>query len=215
MMIVKFTNRRLFVFLIALLSIWSSKLKAQFTITESFKGSAPQSAIVFGDAAFLTSSNGTDPVNQGWLRLTGSSGSSKGYAYVNKSFPSSLGTLIEFDYKSWRSTSDGLGGADGFTVFLFDANVSSFSLGAYGGSLGYASNTGTNGLSGGYLGIAIDEFGNFATAQEGRGTGINALDPSINQGPYPGSYPYIRPNSISVRGLQNPIAPRLILTSQG
>src|SRR5690606_17588280 len=62
-------------------------------------------------------------------------------------------------------------GADGITFFLFDATASgSFITGGFGGSLGYAqrADQGLPGLSKGYLGIALDEFGNFSNSLQGR-----------------------------------------------
>ncbi|RQP14413.1 MAG: DUF11 domain-containing protein [Chryseobacterium sp.] len=152
---------------------------AQFTITESFKGSNVGSNIILGGDARLTSGN-ADPVNNGWLRLTTDANRQNGYAYINNAFPSSYGIYIEFEYKTWRSS--GSGGADGFSVFLFNAATSPFRIGAYGGSLGYANlNSGSTniaGLAGAYLGIGFDEYGNFAAASEGKAGGTANLTPS-------------------------------------
>src|SRR4051794_13643049 len=68
---------------------------AQFTITEDFRGSASAN-IVIGDDAQLTSGV-FDPVNAGWLRLTPNEGNKKGFTYINKSFPSTLGVLVDFE----------------------------------------------------------------------------------------------------------------------
>jgi len=80
-------------------------------------------------------------------------------------------------------------GADGITFFPRDASKT-FGVGAYGGSIGYAQKTTAggggadiNGMNGGYIGVGIDEFGNFSNATEGRIGGIG-----------------FTPNSISVRG---------------
>ncbi|MEO7129341.1 MAG: PilC/PilY family type IV pilus protein, partial [Rhodoferax sp.] len=54
--------------------------------------------------------------------------------------------------------------ADGITFFMSDASTPATTAGGLGGSLGYScSNTnGTyNGLQGGYLGVGVDEYGNF------------------------------------------------------
>ncbi len=170
-----------------LLTVFHSGSFAQFTINQNFKGNTVGSDIVLGgnpNTAFLTSGI-LDPVNDGWLRITGAQTSQKGFAYVNTPFPSTLGVSVDFEYKSWRHYNDGYNGADGFCVYLFDA-AANFQLGGFGGSLGYAPGSGSStGLAGGYLGVGIDEYGNFSTYTEGRvgGTGSNP-----------------RPNSIVLRG---------------
>ena len=112
---------------------------------------------------------GDDPVGSGWLRLTNNSGNQTGFASNSTTFDLSAGLLVQFDYATW-----GGNGADGYSVFLFDANVPTFNIGAFGGSLGYAQklpptvNPAVPGVSGGYVGIGVDEFGNFASPTEGR-----------------------------------------------
>ena len=156
------------------------KANAQFTITENFKGSSVGGNIVLGGepTAYLTSGI-DDPVNNGWLRLTNDNTQQKGYAYINTSFPSTLGVYIDFEYKTWRSKKDDTyHGADGISVFLFDANVN-FQPGGFGGSLGYANNSATNnGMPGAYLGIGIDEYGNFATTGDQKNGGVGGLQPN-------------------------------------
>lgn len=147
---------------------------AQFAISEDFRGSGNPDIIIGGPGgtegtAVLTSGT-NDPLNAGWLRLTRAADYQKGYAYVNKSFPSTLGVLVDFEYKMWRDANDSNGGADGIGVFLFDA-TSSFQLGGYGGSLGYAPNTtapAVPGLAGGYVGVGLDAYGNYSNQSEGR-----------------------------------------------
>ncbi|PZR23291.1 MAG: hypothetical protein DI539_03295 [Flavobacterium psychrophilum] len=168
-------------FLSILVALGTTKASAQFAVSEDFRG-AGNPDIIIGDNAYLTSGNG-DPVNGGWLRLTNANTYQKGFAYVDKSFPSTLGVLVDFEYKTWRNVNDGYNGADGIGVFLFNGDASNtFALGGYGGSLGYAPN-GVGGLSGGYVGIGLDEYGNFSNPTEGRNLG-------------PGS----RPNAIVLRG---------------
>ena len=83
-----------FVLLISNL-IFIPKVHAQFTINENFHGNVVGNNITMGGAptALLTSGS-PDPVNAGWLRLTNSSAFQKGYAYINKPFPSTLGILL-------------------------------------------------------------------------------------------------------------------------
>lgn len=185
-------------FLIVGLFILSSVSSfAQFTIDETFKGAASKDVII-GDGAYLTSGI-DDPVNAGWLRLTKTETNQKGFAYINKSFPSTLGVLIDFEYKMWRNKS-GYNGADGIGVFLFDGKYgpvvgsNEFKLGGYGGSLGYAGK-GNPGLSGGYVGIGLDAYGNFANTSDGPKFG-GTRNEDINGTIYSGE----RPNSIVLRG---------------
>lgn len=81
----------------------------------------------------------------------------------NKTFDSSLGIKISFEYAIHGGT-----GADGLSVFLFDASITP-SIGASGRGLGYGyirardlyASRRDVGLAGAYLGIALDAFGNF------------------------------------------------------
>src|SRR5690606_22629741 len=85
---------------------------------------------------------------------------------------------VEFDHFAY-----GGDGADGIAVILSDANTTP-QPGGYGGSLGYAQlDTQTNkvsGFAGGWLGIGLDEYGNFSARTEGRngptGTAPRILD---------------------------------------
>jgi fibronectin-binding autotransporter adhesin len=118
----------------------------------------------------------------GWLRLTTTGGNQATSAYYDTAFTSAGASVYaKFDFESY-----GGNGADGITFFLFDGAVP-FSVGANGGSIGYAQKTGVNGLAGGYLGVAIDEFGNFSSASEGRVGGFNGTTGLV-------------PDSIAVRG---------------
>lgn len=181
------------IFTVIAFLFFSIQIKAQFSITENFKGnSIGSSDIILGGkgtsnglpfTAYLTSGI-FDPVNQGWLRLTNATPFIAGYAYINKAFPSTLGVTVEFEYKSWRDVNDSYNGADGFSVFLFDAKTP-FQIGADGGSLGYAQREGLTGLPGGYIGIGIDEFGSFGASTEWKNGGYSAS---------------LVPNAVTLRG---------------
>lgn len=162
----------------------STNAVAQFAVTEDFRGGTNPN-IIIGNDARLTSGN-PDPVNQGWLRLTRSTTNLRGNAYIDTSFPSTLGVLVDFEYKTWRDVDDSYNGADGLGVFLFDGNIdsSTFALGGDGGALSYAKKDSTPGLRGGYVGIGFDEYGNFANPSDG--------------GKFGG--PGERPNSVVLRG---------------
>jgi len=164
-----------------------------FTITETFRTSEA-GRLSFGGSllfpaikAYLTSGV-DDPAGDGWLRLTRDLPYQAGSAVVNESFPSKVGVWIDLEYKTWRELEFANSrGADGFSIFLYDAD-STFEIGGFGGSLGYAPHVkeGTRGLSGGYVGIGFDEYGNFSNPTEGRTGGDGMLPNSVGvRGPFP------------------------------
>lgn len=156
-----------------------------FPLTVPFTGDLP-TGWVSGGSATMTSGAG-DPVNNGWLRLTTSATSQAGYAYYNTPIPTDRGLVITFDYGAWGGT-----GADGLTFFLFDGATKTFNVGASGGSLGYAQKTGISGLSGGYLGLGLDEFGNYSNPNEGRIGGPGQVRQAVAvRGPGAGTAGYV------------------------
>lgn len=158
-----------------------SKSYAQFLVNESFRNkvAASGNAIEYGGTprAYFTADLGGDPEGEGWFRLTSDATNQKGYFFVNNPFPSAGGVFIDFEYKTWRTKIEGNSGytdGDGIGFFLFDAEITpqTFSLGGYGGSLGYApmqsGSLKTRGLKGGYIGLGLDEFGNYSTNADGK-----------------------------------------------
>ncbi|MEG4521204.1 DUF4347 domain-containing protein, partial [Microcoleus sp. AT9_A5] len=137
------------------------------------------------DAPALTAGTGTesfpglniDPVGSGALRLTTRTFDQSTFVIYNSQVPVNSGLNIVFDIFAYNGTArDNLAGrtGDGISFFLIDGTVTPTVAGGYGGSLGYAQNTDTNqsGLRGGYLGIGLDEFGNFSSTTQGRVGGI-------------------------------------------
>lgn len=189
-----------------MLLLGTIEVQAQFTISESFKGNST-GGITTGGNAVLTSGT-IDPINQGWLRLTPDQTDKIGWGTVNQSFPSTLGVYLDFEYTAWR-TNEGTqssGGGDGFSVFLYDA-AATFSIGGKGGSLGYAQNTdlANTGLAGGYIGIGLDEYGNYSSNANGKngGPGVRA-DAVAIRGPKP-TYTYLAGTAANVAGgVDNP-----------
>jgi len=147
-----------------------------FPVAMTFKD-ATAPGWVLGGTAGLTSGK-TDPTGNGWLRLTNNDFSQAGYAYYNTPIPTGRGLVITFDYAAWGGS-----GADGLSFFLFDGATPAFNVGASGGSLGYAQKSGVKGLSGGYLGLGVDEFGNYSNPTEGRVGGTT-----------------FTPNAVAIRG---------------
>lgn len=153
-------------------------------------------------------------VGGGVLQLTSNATYQSGFTYIDIPFSTEYGVKVSFEYFSYGGTVVG-GGADGFSFFMFDAeygdvlNGSSFPFhtGGFGGSLGYApirqnpsaanpTPPFTPGLSGGYIGIGFDEWGNFVRGHEQRVTGLP---------PNPLYLPYeTYPNTVSIRGPEDP-----------
>lgn len=174
---------------VALMAQWNTA-DAQFNINETFKNNTINSGVTLGGNAYLTSGV-SDPQGEGWLRLTESVNYQAGYAVINQAFPSNLGVLIDFEYTTWSAPGAG-SGADGLSVFLFDAvYADSFHVGGYGGSLGYARHSGLSGLTGGYMGLGLDEFGNYSNPTENRNGGPGfTKNAVVLRGPAP-NYAYL------------------------
>ena len=173
----------LFLFLLAF-GVEISGARAQnngFSVHNTFRNTGNDGdPIVTGLSAALTGTPG-----DGWLRLTTNSNSQRGFAYIDKTFSPPLGMSIQFAYRAWApNNSSSLG--DGLSVFLYDG-ATTFDAGSCGAGLMYSrSLCGTTfSLAGGYVGIGLDEFGNYS-------------DP-FNIGPGDNG-PGIRANAIAVRG---------------
>ncbi len=97
--------------------------------------------------------------------------------------------IVEFDYYAYGGcgiSHGGLGidGADGIVNVLFDSDVGeSPEPGGYGGSMGYAQRNGNVlGFEGGWLGLGLDEYGNFGNCNEGRVGGLPGTSCDDDQG---------------------------------
>jgi len=96
------------------------------------------------------------------VRLTEASSGQSGSITKDFPIPSSGKTVFEFDVFTY-----GGDGADGIAFILSDYLVNPV-LGQIGGKLGY-SNGGGDGFAGGWMGVGIDEFGNFSDITSGAG----------------------------------------------
>ncbi|GAA3946008.1 hypothetical protein GCM10022278_01460 [Allohahella marinimesophila] len=100
------------------------------------------------------------------LRLTSAGNSQATGITKDVRIPSDSIVEVEFYAHAY-----GGNGADGMSVILSDFDVPPV-VGAPGGSLGYAQRNGTSGFAGGWLGIGLDEYGNFSAANEGKSGGL-------------------------------------------
>ncbi|HTU14466.1 MAG TPA: hypothetical protein VMF31_04655 [Solirubrobacterales bacterium] len=144
-----------------------------------------------------------DPDGSGTLRLTDNAQRRSSYAIFDESLPFTAGVRFIFDAFAYNgSIVPGFPdhGADGISVFIKDASIPQEAPGAFGGSLGYAQSNDDfdspysapatiPGVPGGYFGLGIDEFGNFANDREARGYGCETrADRNLHQ------------NTVSIRG---------------
>ena len=120
-----------------------------------------------------------DAVGSGALRLTDAKNSQHGDIVSNFTFPSTQGLQVTFTTYTYGGDGGGAAGdgADGISFFLMDASYLPTygpNIGGWGGSLGYTCsnvNTPYNGMVGAYLGLGIDEYGNFLNQGDNTATG--------------------------------------------
>ena len=168
-------------------------------------------------------------VGSGALRLTPASNGQTGSISSNFTFPSNQGVQATFTTYTWGGSGNGGGsnqGADGIAFFLQDASIGTTlpsgaaNIGAFGGSLGYScSQSKGSGLAGGYLGLGMDEWGNFLNSGDNTSTGIlntnhtlggastingtNTFSNSPDGAAGNGSGRFYQPNRIGLRGAGN------------
>ncbi len=152
----------------------SGAARAVVLVSENFKNSSAPGWTI-GTDAFLTSGN-VDPASDGYLRLTPNANNKKGYAVYNTAIPTNAGVKISFDFIVFGG---GTPGADGIAFFLLDGTTANPQAGAYGGSLGYAQKFAEDGVPNGYVGIGLDEYGNYSNPTEGRDGGIGFVPQAV------------------------------------
>jgi len=180
-------------------------------------------ALVGGYTGTITSAT-PDPVGNGALRFTngcisgscGSGGHNQFGAIISgSSFASSAGVQVTFKTVTYRGDSGGTGdGADGISFFLLNSQLTSTSgvttantpnIGQYGGSLAYTcsnvnGNYGYGGAVGAYIGLGIDEYGNFLN---GVSNTLGETGSTSTGGDNTASGGYYQPNRIGIRGAGN------------
>ncbi|NJI10429.1 DUF6701 domain-containing protein [Aeromonas veronii] len=141
---------------------------------------------VLSDKWVVKRTSGTfDPkIISGRLRMTEASGNQATSATYQRLFPAANNLVeVTFRYYAWSPNWWNTGG-DGLAVILSDATVTP-QPGSFGGALGYAQrDNGTPGFAGGWLGVGLDEYGNFSNGNEGKvgGPGFRAQAIAIRGG---------------------------------
>ncbi|MHB8409464.1 MAG: hypothetical protein ACYDHY_15455 [Acidiferrobacterales bacterium] len=137
-----------------------------------------------------------DTVGNGALRLTDNNDDEVGDIMSNFTFPSNEGIQVTFTTYTYGGDGgvnpDGVAsGADGMAFYLFNGDEPPDDLGGIGGALGYSCKNWhipADGMAGAYLGLGIDEFGNWLNPGDNTNTGIDG-------------YPH--PGEIGLRGYGN------------
>lgn len=156
-----------------------------------------------------------DPVGQGALRLTngdtgstGNGGNQTGAVVSNFTFPSSQGLQVTFSTVTYGGDNGNNTGADGITFFLLDGGTTASpkpappTAGGLGGSLGYSCsniNSTYDGIQNGYLGVGVDEYGNFTNGAVTTTTTTTSLSTTTTGTAYTGN--------IVTNSSGNPISP--------
>ncbi|HEY9642743.1 MAG TPA: DUF4347 domain-containing protein [Coleofasciculaceae cyanobacterium] len=176
-------------------------------------GTAPSANGLPGAAVAL------DTPTNGALRLTNATNDQATFVIYNAPIAANGGVSITFDFFAYNGTAFGLpaSNGDGISFFLINGTASPTTAGAFGGSLGYAQKQvqGIAGITGGYLGIGLDEFGNFSTSLEGalqqRPTPTGAATPVQDSVAVRGSeasqYAFLTGTGTLTPGIDTPVAP--------
>ncbi len=146
---------------------------------DTFARATLNPSTIFGSNWIVSTSDATgilpSIVNSGYLRLTNNTGNNAKAATVPGIFPAA-GNYISVEFRQYAYNGTG---ADGIAVTLSDYSVPAVP-GAYGGSLGYAQETGIHdGFAGGWLGVGLDDYGNYQNPTEGRLGGPGSTPESV------------------------------------
>lgn len=125
----------------------------------------------------------TPAIVNGRMRLTSSQGNVATASTLQRLFPAA-GNYIQVQFQHYAYSGSG---ADGMAIVLSDASVTP-QPGAFGGPMGYGTrgDAANPGFAGGWLGVGIDEYGNFST-----------------EGGSPSDGPGQRSDSVAMRGSGN------------
>jgi MSHA biogenesis protein MshQ len=179
-----------------------SNIPAGVTVTcvcDQFGRASLNPSTIFGGNWTLshgtTDAAGTNPyinATTGLLRLTENTNNNAKAATVPSIFPAA-GNYISVEFNNY-AYQGGNTGADGIALTLSDYTIPA-APGGFGGSLGYAQRTDSTpnppGFAGGWVGIALDEYGNFQNPTEGRIGGPGARAQSVGvRGPGSGTSGY-------------------------
>lgn len=134
-----------------------------------FNDNFNQSDLTQNWVTFKSSGDFTPSIVNSRLRLTQAVQNQATASTFQRIFPAANNRVeVEFDYFAYGGT-----GADGVAIVFSDATVTP-QVGAFGGPLGYGYKVAEQqpGFAGGWLGIGLDEYGNYSV--EGGGNSVNS-----------------------------------------
>lgn len=165
---------------------------------QCFTDNFSQSALSNDWVVSRSSGSFTPAIVSGRMRLTEAKSNQSTASTYQRLFPAANNLVeIQFDHYAY-----GGNGADGIALVLSDAGITP-QPGAFGGPLGYGYKPGISGFAGGWLGVGIDEFGNFSG--EGGGGSIGQRRQSVvvrGSGAGTSGYNYLR--GTCNNGMSNP-----------
>ncbi|MBJ7608217.1 MAG: hypothetical protein JF887_02140 [Candidatus Dormibacteraeota bacterium] len=138
-----------------------------------------------------------DSDGAGTFRITDANLQEAGFILFNRAQPFTAGLTVDFDFFMYGGSTPP---ADGISFFLVDGATDLTKPGQPGGSLGYSTFGGMPGVNNGFLGVGLDEFGNFER-DFFSGTGCT---PTANVS---------GPNSVGIRGPGNGTAGYCLLAT--
>ncbi|WP_228768412.1 DUF6701 domain-containing protein [Shewanella sp. TC10] len=157
-------------------------------LTQCFTDDFNRSDLGTDWVAARSSGNFTPSIVGNRLRLTEAQNSQATSTTYQRLFPAADNLIeIEFDHLAYNGN-----GADGIALVFSDASITP-QPGSSGGPLGYGYKPGVDGFAGGWLGIGIDEYGNFSA--EGGDNNIGRRQQSVSirgSGSGTSGYPYLR-----------------------
>ncbi|GAB2560354.1 pilus assembly protein [Rhodanobacter koreensis] len=161
---------------------------AATTYTDNFSGASSSLKWLSLNDACLTAGNGAgsikacstpkDTAGSGALRLTSAVNNRTGAILSDFTFPLSQGMQVTFTTYTYGGSKDGTAknGADGISFMLTDGTATAPKVaGGLGGSLGYSCsniNDTYEGMANAYLGLGVDEYGNYLNSGDNTNTGI-------------------------------------------
>lgn len=223
-------------------ALFACNAGAQTTYSDNFSGKKANLNWTALDDACLTAGDGSGSIpsceskgitvgddekvpGQGALLLTPATNMQTGAILsAFPPFPLSQGIQITFTTYTFGGDSGGTAknGADGIVFFLTDGTETApTTTGGEGGSMGYGCSNGNNkagGIAYGYLGLGIDEFGNFLNSGDNGSVGIynsnnddygttdngtNSYENDVNGNIRAGAGPQYQPERIGLRGAGN------------